>query len=93
MRPSTLRQSLSHGSGGNARLVERQWQTACLTVVAAAVPLNISNQPRCWCCIWLSRVSGPWTSIPINGNLQWGVELMREGKILIEHVGLSAQDG
>jgi len=33
MRPSTLRESLSHNGGVAARLIERQWQTAWLTAV------------------------------------------------------------
>ena len=81
MRASTLRDSLSHNGRENARLLERQWQTAWLTAVIPAVP------SRGLICPDVSAIYGSpgYLDFYIDGGLRWGVEIMREGNRLTEH--------
>ncbi|CAG8753394.1 7276_t:CDS:1 [Ambispora leptoticha] len=80
MRPSELRKSLSHGT--NLRLIERAWQKAWMLAASTAIPGGHTISPD------VGKVFGSsgFLDFYINGWLKWGVELMREGRRMGDHV-------
>ncbi|KAF8426729.1 hypothetical protein EV426DRAFT_592582 [Tirmania nivea] len=89
MRQSTLQHSLSHNGTTNARLLERQWQTAWLTAASIALPSRGFISPD------VGPVFGSrgYLDFYIDGDLRWGVEIMREGSRMAEHVDRFSPSG
>ncbi|CAG8556950.1 38936_t:CDS:2 [Gigaspora margarita] len=89
MRPLTLAKSLSHHNKVNARLIERQWQTEWLIAAMTAVPSGSSIRPD------VGPVYGTqdYLGFYIDGDLNWGVELMMEGKRMADHIYRFGSEG
>ena len=81
MRPSVLKTSLSYKSH-EAQLVERAWQmewyTAATSIMSPAVTVSPDVSP-------VFGASG-YLDFYVNGDLQWGVELVRKGIRLWSYV-------
>ncbi|CAG8633139.1 1139_t:CDS:1 [Paraglomus occultum] len=82
MRPSELCSSLSHGLDKNSRLLERAWQKEWTMAASTAVPSGHTISPDVGAVF---RSSG-FLNFYINGGLNWGVELMREGERMSQHI-------
>ncbi|CAG8706072.1 36548_t:CDS:2, partial [Racocetra persica] len=71
------------------RLIERQWQIEWLLAATSAVPTGNSINPD------VGQVYGTpgYLDFYINGKLNWGVELMREGKKMADHIDRFGNEG
>ncbi|CAG8453033.1 4396_t:CDS:1, partial [Paraglomus occultum] len=89
MKPSILSKSLGRGTDQESYLLERTWQMEWYRAATSAVPVNATVSPD---------VGGVFGSVGfldfyVDGDLCWGVELLREGDRMKEHRKRFAQDG
>jgi len=88
MQPSKLRISLSKTSN-ESRIYERAWQMEWFRAASTAVPPQSSLSPD------VGPIFGAtgFLDFYVNNNLEWGVELLREGDRMKEHAGRFADGG
>jgi len=86
MRPSKLRQSLSRGTG---RLYERAWQSEWMMAASSVIPVGHTISPD----VGKLFGSSGFLDFYVNGGLNWGVEMMSEGRKKSEHVARFTQTG
>jgi hypothetical protein len=79
LNPKTLRDSRSIGA--DKHLLERQWQMEFYRTATAVLPANNNISPD------VSRVfnSSGFLDFYVNGELQWAIELLREGNKADDH--------
>jgi len=87
MESSTLKNSLSKGIDDH--LIERAWQMEWYRAAYTVVPENVTISPD------VGTVFGCAGELDfyVNGDLNWGIELLREGDRQSEHVRRFEKDG
>jgi len=89
MRPLAFLNSLSHCDSEGARLLERQWQMEWALAASTAAPVGSTISPD----VGPVHGSPGYLDFYIDGGLRWGVELMREGLMMAEHIKRFATKG
>lgn len=79
MNPTTLRDSLSKGV--DERLLERQWQMEFYRAATSILPRTTIISPD----VGHVFASDGYIDFYVDGDLQWAIELLREGKDMRDH--------
>src|SRR5207244_4899290 len=84
-----LHNSLSHCIKKNSRLLERAWQMEWSFAASMAVPEGHTISPD------VGAVFGAdgFLDFYINNDIRWGVEIMREGQKMSDHIDRFDEDG
>ncbi|KAF8453927.1 hypothetical protein BGX38DRAFT_366277 [Terfezia claveryi] len=87
MDPSMLQTSL--GLGQTSRLLERTWQMGWYKAATTAVPLHATVSAD------VGAIFGSvgYLDFYVNGDLNWGIELLREGDRMKQHAKRFIEDG
>ncbi|KAF8456329.1 hypothetical protein BGX38DRAFT_1257701 [Terfezia claveryi] len=87
MDPSMLQTSL--GLGQRSRLMERTWQMGWYKAATTAVPRHATVSAD------VGAIFGSvgYLDFYVNGDLNWGIELLREGDCMKQHTKRFIEDG